>query len=89
MTFKIAMLTPKLGKKRKKGKKGRKGKKKGNSKRTDKIGTIVPHLLNCKGKINILKNVKNLKGKSIFINESFSQETIELRKELCEKVKKK
>ena len=44
---------------------------------------------NYKGKKNILKNAKKLKGKNIFINEDFSHETMELRKELWEKVKKK
>ena len=39
-------------------------------------------------KTNILKNTKKLKGKNIFINEDFSNETMELRKELWEKVKK-
>ena len=39
-------------------------------------------------KKNILKNSKKLKGKSIFINEDFSHETAELRKELWEKVKR-
>ena len=37
---------------------------------------------------NILKNAKKLKGKNIFVNEDFSHETMELRKELWEKVKK-
>ena len=34
------------------------------------------HFLNYKGKVNILKNVKKLKGKNIFINEYFSKETM-------------
>ena len=35
---------------------------------------------------NTLKNAKKLKSKSIFINEDFSRETMELRKELWENV---
>ena len=35
-----------------------------------------------------MKNEKKLKGKNIFINEDFSHETMELRKELWEKGKK-
>ena len=38
--------------------------------------------LNYNDKTNILKNAKKLKGKNIFINEDFSQETMELRNEL-------
>ena len=49
---------------------------------------IVCRFLNYKDKTNILRNVKKLKGKNIFINEDFSHETMELRKELWEKVKK-
>ena len=33
-------------------------------------------------KTNILKNAKKLKGKNIFINEAFSHEIMQLRKEL-------
>ena len=43
--------------------------------------------LNYKDKTKILKNAKKLKSKNIFINEDFSLETMELRKELWEKVK--
>ena len=50
--------------------------------------TIVCRFLNYKDKTNILKNAKKLKGKNIFINEDFSHETMELCKELWEKVKK-
>ena len=35
-------------------------------------------------KTNILKNAKKLKGKNIFINEDFSHEIMQLRKELWE-----
>ena len=49
---------------------------------------IVCSFLNYKDKTNILKNAKKLKGKNNFINEVFSHETMELRKELWEKVKK-
>ena len=64
-------------------------KKKGNSENPGKPRTIVCRFLNYKDKTNILKNAKKLKGKNIFINEDFSHETMELRKELWEKVKKK
>ena len=63
-------------------------KKKGNSDNPGKPRTIVFRFLNYKDKTNILKNAKKLKGKNIFINEDFSHETMELRKELWEKVKK-
>ena len=63
-------------------------KKKGNSENPGKPRTIVCRFLNYKDKTNILKNAKKLKGKNIFINEDFSHETMELRKELWEKVKK-
>ena len=64
-------------------------KKKGKSDNPGKPRTIVCRFLNFKDKTNILKNAKKLKGKNIFINEDFSHETMELRKELWEKVKKK
>ena len=63
-------------------------KEKGNSDNPGKPRTIVSRFLNYKDKTNILKNAKKLKGKNIFINEDFSHETMELRKELWEKVKK-
>ena len=63
-------------------------KKKGNSDNPGKPRTIVCRFLNYKDKTNILKNAKKLKSKNIFINEDFSHETMELRKELWEKVKK-
>ena len=63
-------------------------KKKGNSENPEKSRTIVCLFLNYKDKRNTLKNVKKLKGKNIFINEDFSHETMDLRKELWEKVKK-
>ena len=63
-------------------------KEKENSDNPGKPTTIVSRFLNYKDKTNILKNAKKLKGKNIFINEDFSHETMELRKELWEKVKK-
>ena len=59
-----------------------------NSENPGKPRTIVCRFLNYKDKTNILKNAKNLKGKNIFINEHFSHETMELLRELWEKVKK-
>ena len=61
-------------------------KKKGNSGNPGKPRTIECRFLNYQDKTNILKK---LKGKNIFINEDFSHETMELRKELWEKVKKR
>ena len=63
-------------------------KKKGNSENSGKPRTIVCRFLNYKDKTYILKNAKKLKGKNIFINEYFSHDTMELCKELWEKVKK-
>ena len=63
-------------------------KKKGNSDNPGKPRTIVCRFLNYKDKTNILKNTKKLKGENIFINEDFFHETMELRKELWEKVQK-
>ena len=57
-------------------------KKKGNSENPGKPRTIVCRFLHYKGKTKILKNVKKLKGENIFMNEDFSHETMELRKEL-------
>ena len=62
-------------------------KKKGHSENPRKPRTILCWFLNYKDKANILKNVKKLKGKNICFNENFSHETMELHKELCEKVK--
>ena len=50
---------------------------------------LLCSVLNYKGKTNILQNAKKLKVKNIFINEDFSNETMDLRKELWEKAKKK
>ena len=63
-------------------------KKKGNSENSGKPRAIVCRFLNYKDKTYILKNAKKLKGKNIFINEYFSHDTMELRKELWERVKK-
>ena len=50
--------------------------------------TIICRLLNCKDKENILKNCRKLKGTNIFVNEDFSQETLEPRRELWKEVKR-
>ena len=63
-------------------------KKKGNSENPGKRRTIVCRFLNYKDKTNILRNAKKLKDKNIFVNEDFSHETMDLRKELWGKVKK-
>ena len=44
--------------------------------------TIVLRLANFKDKSIILKNVNKLKGSDVYINEDFSRETTELRKNL-------
>ena len=63
-------------------------KKKGNSENLGKPRTIVCRLLHYKDKAKILTNAKKLKDKYVFINEDFSYETMELRKEVWEKIKK-
>ena len=63
--------------------------KKENSENSGKLRTTVCRYLHYEGKTNILKYAKKLKGKNVFINEDFSHETKELRKELGKKVKKK
>ena len=60
-----------------------------NSENSGKLRTTVCRYLHYEGKTNILKYAKKLKGKNVFINEDFSHETKELRKELGKKVKKK
>ena len=42
--------------------------------------TIICRLLNFKGKENIIKICKKLKGTCIFVNEDFSQDTLEYKK---------
>nr|XP_047141464.1 uncharacterized protein LOC124816351 [Hydra vulgaris] len=49
--------------------------------------TVILKLLNYKDKELILKNAKKLKGKGIFINEDFSEETNKIRRNLIEKMK--
>ncbi|XP_065673875.1 uncharacterized protein LOC136090827 [Hydra vulgaris] len=44
--------------------------------------TIVCKILNWQDKENILSNARKLKGKNIFINEDYSDETMRIRKEL-------
>ena len=63
-------------------------KKNGNNDNPEKPRRIVCRFLHYKDKTKILKNVKKLKSKKIFIIEDFSHETMELRKEPWEKVKK-
>lgn len=56
-------------------------------KKQDRHRTIVMKLLKYKDKERIMKNVKKLKGTEIYINEDFSAETLQKRKELWKKVK--
>ena len=48
---------------------------------------MICNLLRCKGKVKILQEVNKLRGTNIFINEDFSRETMELRKQLWKEVK--
>ncbi|XP_065642416.1 uncharacterized protein LOC136074045 [Hydra vulgaris] len=48
----------------------------------NKPRTIICKLLNWQEKENVLARARNLKGKNIFINEDFSEETMRIRKEL-------
>ena len=69
-------------------KKKKKKKTKNKKQQKDQPRTIICHLLNYKGKENILKNCRKLKGTSIFVNEGFSQETLEHRRKLWKEVKR-
>ena len=53
----------------------------------NKPRTIVCKLLNWQEKENILAKAKNLKGKNVYINEDFSEETMRIRKELFAQAK--
>ncbi|XP_065665549.1 uncharacterized protein LOC136086975 [Hydra vulgaris] len=53
-----------------------------------KIRTVVIKLLNYKDKVAILKNVQKLKGKKVYVNEDYCAETILIRKDLKERMKK-
>ena len=58
-----------------------------NTARKNQPRTIVIKLANYKDKSMILRNVHKLKGSDIFINEDFSKQTTDLRKELWKEVK--
>ena len=58
-----------------------------NTARKNQPRTIVIKLANYKDKYMILSNVHKLKGSDIFINEDFSKQTTDLRKELWKEVK--
>ena len=49
--------------------------------------TIIYNLLRYKDKVKILQKGNKLKGTNIFINEDFSRETMELRKQLWKEIK--
>ncbi|MBY0580426.1 MAG: hypothetical protein K2P53_01905 [Rickettsiales bacterium] len=53
----------------------------------NKPRTIVCKLLNWQEKESILAKAKNLKGKNVYINEDFSEETMRIRKELFTQAK--
>ena len=58
------------------------------NKNGDKPRTIFAKLLNYRDKEEILKNANKLKDTGIYINEDFSKETTEIRKELWLKVRR-
>ena len=58
-----------------------------NTARKNQPRTTVIKLANYKDKSMILRNVHKLKGSDIFINEDFSKQTTDLRKELWKEVK--
>ena len=58
-----------------------------NTARKNQPRTIVIKLAYYKNKSMILRNVHKLKGSDIFINEDFSKQTTDLRKELWREVK--
>ncbi|XP_065675869.1 uncharacterized protein LOC136092077 [Hydra vulgaris] len=53
----------------------------------NKPRTIICKLLNWKEKESVLARARNLKGKNIFINEDFSEETMRIIKELFAQAK--
>ena len=61
--------------------------KRGKNDKSTKPRTIVCNLLSFKEKKLVIKNAKNLKNTNIFIDEDFSPETMEYRKQLWEEVK--
>ena len=50
--------------------------------------TVVLKLLSYKDKVDIMENVNKLKGSGIYVNEDFSKETLEIRRELWKDVKR-
>ena len=62
--------------------------KTGKGKKNNSPRTIVCRILSYKDTVKILRNVKKLKGKNIFINEDFCQATLDHRKELWKEVKR-
>ena len=61
--------------------------KRGKNDKSTKPRTIVYNLLSFKEKKLVMKNAKKLKNTNIFIDEDFSPETMEYRKQLWEEVK--
>ena len=61
--------------------------KRGKNDKSIKPRTIVCNLLSFRGKKLVMKIVKKLKNTNIFIDEDFSPETMEYRKQLWEEVK--
>ena len=50
--------------------------------------TVVLKLLSYKDKVDIMENVNKLKWSGIYVNEDFSKETLEIRRELWKDVKR-
>ena len=71
MVFTMARLTPKSSTQQ-----SHQIKKQKNCEKEEKIKAIVPYLLNCKDKINILKNVKKLKGEKKLLMKVFLQKPL-------------
>ena len=61
--------------------------RKNNTNIGNKPRKIICNLLRYKDKVKILQKANKLKGTNIFINEDFSRETMELRKQLWKEVK--
>ena len=55
-------------------------------KKNNKNRTIVMKLLNYKDKVRILKHCYKLKGTNIFVNEDFSKETVNIRRDLMKQI---
>ena len=62
--------------------------KKSKCDKKDQPRTTMCKLLSYKDKVKVLQNCKKLKGSHIYINEDFSQATLQYRQELWKEVKR-